>query len=146
MRRRRFKLEEKEFSEINITPFTDVILVLLIIFMITSPFLMSGSFKVKLPESTTAESEISQAAEVYLNDANEIFVNNQKITLEELPVFMGVEFSRKGNKDVIVKADKNVKHGTFIQMLDALKKSGAAKLLIAASKINDDKPVQTELK
>lgn len=136
--RRRYKLDEKEFSEINITPFTDVILVLLIIFMITSPFLISGSFNVKLPESTTAESEVKQESEVYLNANNEVYVNNQKVSLEELPVYMQIEFSKQQTKDVVVKADKNVTHGEFIKLLDALKKSGAGKLLIATTKVKDE--------
>ena len=50
---RRYKIDEKEFSEINITPFTDVVLVLLLIFMIASPFLVVGALKVKLPEAST---------------------------------------------------------------------------------------------
>ena len=69
---RRHKLDEKEFSEINITPFTDVVLVLLIIFMITSPFLISGSFKVKLPQSANSETEINKGVEIYLDEKNQI--------------------------------------------------------------------------
>ncbi len=133
--RRRYQLQEKEFSEINITPFTDVILVLLIIFMITSPFLISGSFKVKLPESVNSESEINRSAEVFLNEANEIYVNDKKVTIEELPVYLQLEFFNKGNREVIVKADKNVRHGSFVKLLDALKQGGATKLLIATTKI-----------
>jgi biopolymer transport protein ExbD len=133
--KRRYTLAEKEFSEINITPFTDVILVLLIIFMITSPFLISGSFKVKLPESVNSDSEINRSAEVFLNEANEVYINDKKVTLEELPVYLQLEFFNKGNREVIVKADKNVLHGNFIKLLDALKQAGASKLLIATTKI-----------
>lgn len=134
---RRYKLEEKDFSEINITPFTDVVLVLLIIFMITSPFLMSGSFKVKLPESVTAEKEITQGAEVYMTSASEVYINNTKVLLTELPVYLKIEFGKKNNKDVIVKADKEVKHGDFIKLLDVLKTSGAQKLLISTKKVDN---------
>jgi biopolymer transport protein ExbD len=132
--RRRYQLQEKEFSEINITPFTDVILVLLIIFMITSPFLISGSFKVKLPESVNSDSEINRSAEVFLNEGNEIYVNDKQVTLTELPVYLQLEFFNKGNREVIVKADKNVRHGSFVKLLDALKQGGATKLLIATTK------------
>ena len=68
---RRYRLDQKEFSEINITPFTDVVLVLLIIFMITSPFLITGSFKVKLPQSTSAETDINKGVEVYMDEKND---------------------------------------------------------------------------
>jgi biopolymer transport protein ExbD len=98
---------------------------------------MSGSFKVKLPESVTAEKEITQGAEVYMTSANEVYVNNTKVSLNELPVFIKVEFGKKNNKDVIVKADKDVKHGEFIKLLDVLKTSGAQKLLISTKKVDN---------
>lgn len=137
---RRFRLEEKEFSEINITPFTDVVLVLLIIFMITSPFLISGSFKVKLPQSTTAETEINKGIEVYMDEKNEIFINNKTIAFQEVPFYLQKEFEKNGVKEVIIKADKNVRHGAFVQLLDQLKKAGATKLLIATTRIESTTP------
>lgn len=131
---RRYKIEEKEFSEINITPFTDVVLVLLLIFMIASPLLITGALKVKLPESSTSETSNERSIEVYLNDKNEIFMNNQKMTLEELKMNIQAEFYKKNNKEVIIKADKNSLHGNFVHLLDVLKSSGATKFLIATAK------------
>lgn len=132
---KRYNLEEKEFSEINITPFTDVVLVLLIIFMIASPFLISGAIKIKLPASTTTDnSTITNIPEVYLNANNEIFVNGKKIKLEELSGLMRLEFFNKNTKDVIIKADNDAIHGNVVHILDALKEAGAVKLLIATSK------------
>lgn len=84
MKRRRYTLEEQGFSEINITPFTDVILVLLIIFMITSPFLISGAFQVKLPKAASADSAVSKGVEVYLTEKNEIVIDGKTITQEDL--------------------------------------------------------------
>lgn len=137
---RRLKLEEKEFSEINITPFTDVVLVLLIIFMITSPFLITGSYKVKLPQSSNSETEMNNGVEVFLNDKNEITINNKLISYKELTRFIQNEFVNKGTRDVIIKADKNVRHGSFVQLLDVLKKAGAVKLLIATTRIETASP------
>jgi biopolymer transport protein ExbD len=137
---RRHKLDEKEFSEINITPFTDVVLVLLIIFMITSPFLISGSFKVKLPQSANSETEINKGTEVYLDEKNEIFINSKTVPFQEVPWYLQNEFSRTGLREVIIKADKNVKHGTFVQLLDQLKKAGATKLLIATTRVESTTP------
>jgi biopolymer transport protein ExbD len=137
---RRHQLSEKEFSEINITPFTDVVLVLLIIFMITSPFLITGSFKVKLPQSTNSDTEITKGAEIYLNDRNEISINGKIVSYAELYSTLQNEFNRTGTKEVIVKADKNVRHGSFIQLLDALKSAGAVKLLIATTRVETSNP------
>jgi biopolymer transport protein ExbD len=132
---RRYKIDEKEFSEINITPFTDVVLVLLIIFMITSPFLITGSYKVKLPQSTNSETDMSKGVEVYLTENNEVMISNKVIQLQDVQWNMKNEFESLGTKDVIIKADKNVRHGSFIQLLDELKKAGAVKLLISTTRI-----------
>jgi len=131
---RRYKLDEKEFSEINITPFTDVILVVLIIFMITSPFLITGALKVKLPQSSSAETTVNNSIEVYLNDQNQIFLNNKQVDITQLPTDLQTEFIQKNNRDVIVKADKNAIYGNVVQLLDALKNAGATKLLMATMK------------
>ncbi len=131
---RRYKLDEKEFSEINITPFTDVILVVLIIFMITSPFLITGALKVKLPQSSSAETTINNNIEVYLNNKNQIYLNDKIVDITQLPTELQTEFIQKGNRDVIVKADKDAVYGNVVQLLDALKNAGATKLLMATLK------------
>ena len=131
---RRYKIDEKEFSEINITPFTDVILVVLIIFMITSPFLITGALKVKLPQSSSAETTVNNSIEVYLNAQNQIFLNNKQVDISQLPTDLQADFIQKNNRDVIVKADKNAIYGNVVQLLDALKNAGATKLLMATMK------------
>ncbi len=131
---RRYKIDEKEFSEINITPFTDVILVVLIIFMITSPFLITGALKVKLPQSSSAETTVNNSIEVYLNAQNQIFLNNKQVDITQLPTDLQTDFIQKNNRDVIVKADKNAIYGNVVQLLDALKNAGATKLLMATMK------------
>jgi len=140
---RRYDLDEKEFSEINITPFTDVVLVLLIIFMITSPFLISGAFKVKLPDAKAAETSVKMSAEVYLTSDNLIYINNRPIPREELSNAVKQEFVKYNNFEVIVKADKNVQYGLFVKLLDQLKVAGAGKILLAATKTPSVEPQKT---
>ncbi len=131
---RRYKIDSKEFSEINITPLTDVILVVLIIFMITSPFLVTGALKVKLPQSSQSETTINNDIEVYLNDKNQIYLDNKIVSVSDLPADLQKDFYRKNNRDVIVKADKDAIYGSVVQLLDALKNAGADKLLMATIK------------
>lgn len=131
---RRYKLEAKEFSEINITPFTDVVLVLLIIFMIASPFLVTGAMKVKLPQATTSENVVKKNVEVFVTAKNEIIVDEATIPENQLEAVLKVKYSIKGNNEVVVNADNTVTHGTFIKILDIVKKSGASKLLIGTIK------------
>lgn len=135
---RRYKIDEKEFSEINITPFTDVVLVLLLIFMIASPFLVVGALKVKLPEASTAESiNDNKNVEIYLDSANKIYMNGKYHTMQELMIQIQMKLQTNPTQGVVIKADKEVFHGNFIKLLDELKKIGVTKFLIGATKRND---------
>lgn len=136
--RRRYRLDEKEFNEINITPFTDVILVLLIIFMITSPMLISGAFNVKLPKAVSADAQANQDVEVFLTQNNEVIIDGKPVAPDAVVGTLKAQFILRNNADVIIKADKNVIHGNFIQVLDMVKLSGASKVLVATTKSNDE--------
>jgi biopolymer transport protein ExbD len=89
---RRYKLESKEFSEINITPFTDVVLVLLIIFMIASPFLVTGAMKVKLPQASTSENVVKKNVEIFVDANNNITVDDVKIPENQLEQVLKVKY------------------------------------------------------
>jgi biopolymer transport protein ExbD len=131
---RRFKIDEKEFSEINITPLTDVVLVLMLIFMIASPFLIVGAFKVKLPNASTSESVNNKNIEVFLDSSNKIYLDNRNVTMSELLLQIQLKLQTNPDQSVIIKADKGVFHGNFISLLDELKKAGVTKFLIGTSK------------
>jgi biopolymer transport protein ExbD len=132
---RKYRIEEKEFSDINITPFTDVVLVLLLIFMISSPFLVVTAFKVKLPEATTAESITSENnIEIYLDANNKLYLNGENVIISELLLQVQLELQKDPEKSVIIKADKESFHGNFISLLDELKKAGVTKFFIGTKR------------
>jgi biopolymer transport protein ExbD len=131
---RRYRMDEKEFSEINITPFTDVVLVLLIIFMITSPLLITRGMKVKLPKSSTTEQLNAGTIKVYLTADNHIFINDLPVSLGDVENVLQKEFIKENTTEVVIDADSNALHGNVVQLLDVLKESGASKLLIGAVK------------
>ncbi|MFH1194662.1 MAG: biopolymer transporter ExbD [bacterium] len=132
---RKYRIEEKEFSDINITPFTDVVLVLLLIFMISSPFLVVTAFKVKLPEATTAESITSEKnMEIYLDANNKLYLNGNNVVISELLIQVQLELQKDPEKSVIIKADKESFHGNFISLLDELKKAGVTKFFIGTKR------------
>lgn len=126
---RRYKLELKEFSEINITPLTDVMLVLLIIFMVASPILVSGVLKVKLPTSSSSETGINDNVTIFLTEKNQIFINDNLIFEKDLQSVLKNEFLRKGKTDVILNADVSVTYGEVVRLLDLVKGAGATKLM-----------------
>ena len=131
---RRFEIDSKEFSEINITPFTYVVLVLLIIFMIASPILVTGALKIKLPVAESSETIVKKNIEVFINDKNEIYVNDKVVPENQLETILKTEYSIKNNSEVIINGDSKITHGSFIHILDIVKRSGATKLLIGTIK------------
>lgn len=135
--RRRHGHDEAQFSEINITPFTDVILVLLIIFMITSPFLISGAFHVKLPKAASSETQVSKNIEVFLTENNDIIIDGKVIAPSDVASVLKAKYTEANEYSVIIKADKGVLHGNFIKLLDLVKISGAGKILVAATKTTE---------
>ena len=110
-------------AEINITPFTDAILVLLIIFMIATPFIYQSSTKVELPQASASE-ETSKDLIVTINAQGEIFVDDAKTDLNSLKYKLMAKVRGKPNLSVIINGDKNVKYDSVIKVVDLLNQSG----------------------
>jgi biopolymer transport protein TolR len=113
----------KIMAEINITPFTDVVLVLLIIFMIATPFIYQSSMKVQLPKASAAE-EASRDIIITINAQGEVFLDATKMDLDALRYRLSAMIRRKPETSVIINGDKNVKYDTVIQVMDVLTRSG----------------------
>ncbi len=110
-------------AEINITPFTDVVLVLLIIFMIATPFIYQSSMKVELPQASKSE-EASRDLIVTINNRGEIFLDNTKMDLNALKRKLLASVKSKPNTSVIVNGDRNVRYDAVIQVMDIMTQAG----------------------
>jgi biopolymer transport protein ExbD len=113
----------KLIAEINITPFTDVVLVLLIIFMIATPFIYQSSMKVQLPQASKSE-EISRDIIININARGEVFLEDKKLDLDALKYKLRAIVRSKPDTSVIINGDKNVKYDSVIQVMDVLTQSG----------------------
>jgi biopolymer transport protein ExbD len=109
--------------EINITPFTDVVLVLLIIFMIATPFIYQSSLKVQLPQASKSE-ETSRDIIININAQGDVFLEDAKIDLDTLKYKLLAAMRRKPDTFVIINGDKNVKYDSVMQVMDVLTRSG----------------------
>ncbi len=110
-------------SEINITPFTDVVLVLLIIFMIATPFIYQSSMKVQLPQASKSE-EASRDIIITINAQGDVFLEDKKLNLESLKYRLSAMVKSKPDTSVIINGDKNVKYDSVMQVMDVLTRSG----------------------
>ena len=116
-------------AEINMVPFIDITLILLIIFMVMSPMLVQMQMNVDLPKSnainTTAEDDVIRI-EVQKNGA--IRIENRTYTLANLERELVLRMGKANKKTILVEADKNVPIQTVVDVFDVAKKLGAAKL------------------
>ena len=115
--------KSKLMAEINITPFTDVVLVLLIIFMIATPFIYQSSMKIQLPQASTSE-EASRDIIITVNAQGDVFLEDAKVDLETLKYKLMAMMRSKSDTSVIVNGDKNVKYDSVMQVMDILTRSG----------------------
>jgi biopolymer transport protein TolR len=110
-------------SEINVTPFVDVMLVLLIIFMVTAPLLQQG-IDVNLPQARGKELAPAERIVITVKKDGKIYMDKATITLETLKSSL----SKTGNKEVFLKADKDVPYGIVVAVMGELREIGIEKL------------------
>jgi biopolymer transport protein TolR len=115
-------------SEINVTPFVDVMLVLLIIFMVTAPMMQQG-IDVDLPETTTQQLRIQDEPLVLTVDKQGKFMLGRREVAEaELAEKLEAIFEGRDSKEIFLQADKNVAYRYVVQALAAAREAGATKL------------------
>ncbi|MGH7797162.1 MAG: ExbD/TolR family protein [Candidatus Binatia bacterium] len=124
--------EESEIvAEINITPLTDIFLVLLIIFMITSSAMIESGGKVNLPKAVATQSE-SRGTTVTLTPKREIFVDQKLVSEAAFEKTLQEALSKSADKTVILRGDKDVLLGDTVKVMSMIKRAGASEIAIAA--------------
>ncbi len=115
---------ETEFSDINVTPLVDVILVLLIIFMITAPLLFSG-LKIQLPEASAKPIPPQENPIILTIDREgKIYFEEKEIALIELKKRLPFWIERAKTEGVYIKADERASYGSVLKVLDVLNQIG----------------------
>ena len=124
-------------SDINVTPFVDVMLVLLIIFMVTAPMMMEG-VNVSLPEATS-KPLVSEKKPLIVNidSENRIFINDFKVTVDGLGEKLNKILDGRKDREVYLKADKDISYGMVVRVMSEIKGSGVEKLGMVTIPIND---------
>ncbi len=117
-------------SAINVTPFVDVVLVLLVIFMITAPTIMKDSLGIQLPKASSTEGAKPESLAVAINEQGQILLNGKLSSAEELR--LEAETAVKANPLVqaLIAADENSRHGALVLAIDTLKSAGLERFAI----------------
>jgi biopolymer transport protein TolR len=114
-------------SEINVTPFVDVVLVLLIIFMLTAPILESG-IEVDLPKTRTVKVISDEKVVVTIDKGQNIYVGNAPINIHRLGSYVLDQLKGEGQTPVFIRCDQNVPFGAWAKVVDALKQANLTNL------------------
>ncbi|MBQ2644646.1 biopolymer transporter ExbD [bacterium] len=132
------------FSEINITPLTDIFLVLLIIMMVVAPTFQSNVSDINVPEINSGLSVEERAATVSITKEGEFYLNGEPIDLEILPQKLAEIKPTLKKPEVLVKADAAAKSRDIMQVMRAAKDAEYEKLTVAGEPLS--KKEQKELK
>jgi len=124
-------------SDINVTPFVDVMLVLLIIFMVTAPMMMEG-VNVSLPEATS-KPLVSEKKPLIVNidSDNSIFINDFKVTVDGLGEKLNKILNGRKDREVYLKADKDISYGMVVRVMSEIKGAGVEKLGMVTIPLSD---------
>jgi biopolymer transport protein TolR len=115
-------------SEINVTPFVDVMLVLLIIFMVTAPMMMQG-VDVSLPRTTTQPIPTKdERLVVTVTAKQEVYLNEYQITVDSLMRKLGAIYQNQPDRAVFLRADRNVPYGFVVEVMAAIRRSGIVRI------------------
>jgi biopolymer transport protein TolR len=118
----------RPLSEINVTPFVDVTLVLLIIFMVTAPMMQQG-VDVDLPETTTQPLRMKDEPLVLsVQKSGKYFLGRTEVPLADLRVKLEAIFEGRDSKEIFLRADTEAPYGVVVKALAAAREAGATKL------------------
>ena len=129
MMKKKFR-NKRTMSEINVTPFVDVMLVLLIIFMVTAPLLTSG-IKINLPESSSVlKNEKKDPVTVSINSKGEIFIQKKKFSKDQLIKKLSLLKKNNQNLKIYIKGDKKLDYGKVMDLMNLINQSGFKKVAL----------------
>ena len=121
-------------SEINVTPFVDVVLVLLIIFLLTAPMLLGG-IDVRVPKAETRTAQPEERITITITQSKGVFLENSPTTLQRLEAFLRTVRQKNPRAAVFVKADEGAPWGTAVAVMDRVKRAGIERVGIVTDPV-----------
>jgi biopolymer transport protein TolR len=128
---------QTSMSEINVTPFVDVVLVLLIIFMITAPILQSG-VEVSVPKTRTVKEITEERLVISIDRQQRVFLGNDPININEIGAKLKEKLRDPERMQIYLRSDENVPFGAFATVMDAVKQAGITNVSIVTEPLAND--------
>ncbi len=117
-------------SEINVTPFVDVVLVLLVIFMVTAPMLVREQMNVNLPKAESGEKSASEQISIVLDKEGIVHIQKKLVSFDQIEAEIKSLIQSNANAQAVISADQEARHGDVVRVMDLVKKAGLTRFAI----------------
>lgn len=125
---------DEPIADINIVPFVDIILVVLIIFMVTTPFIMKPSININLPKAGSGDDTTPSELSITISASGALSLNGKSSDEATIGAYAKDLAAKKPEVQAIISADKEVTHGRVVSIIDAVKSGGVKKFAITIDK------------
>ena len=116
--------DDDVISSINIIPFVDIVLVLLIIFMVTSTTIIKAALKVELPTAASAGSEVESTVNLVFTKDGRLFLDGEEVDRDEMRLNLESGARANPNIQAVISADRVLPYGDVVGLIDLVKQSG----------------------
>jgi biopolymer transport protein ExbD len=131
--------ENQLLTMFSFSSLTDIVMLLLIFFLISSSFVVQPGIKVSLPRAETGDKGPQRSVTISLTDKGQIFVNAEQVTLENLGQRLSRDLGEKSDRIVVINADRTVSLQNTVQVIDIAKAVGAERFMIATRPPGDQR-------
>jgi len=132
---------QTSLADINVTPFVDVVLVLLIIFMLTAPILQSG-IEVNVPKTRTVKEITEERLVITIDRSQRVYLGNDPVNINQIGARLRARLRDPGRQSIFLRADQNVPFGAFATVMDAVKQAGITNVSIVTEPIQSSPGTQ----
>ena len=127
------KTAHRRIAEINITSLVDVTLCLLIIFMLTAPYIQGG-VEVNLPEANTREVVVEEGPVISITQNRQVFFEEEPVTIEDVAVRLRPYLEQKDTLPIYLRADQEIPYGFVLKVMAAVEREGFQNLSLVADR------------
>lgn len=121
-------------NDINVTPFVDVVLVLLVIFMVTAPMMMKDIIGLNLPKTSAADSQSLSTLAIAVTKTGQYLLNGELLTVESLKERALAAQKQDSHVQAVISADVDARHGDVVRAIDTVKSAGIENFAIQVEK------------
>jgi biopolymer transport protein ExbD len=122
-------------SSINVIPFVDIVLVLLVIFMVTSATIMRAGLKVELPKAASAGAAVASTINLVLTKDGELLLNGEPRGQAEASAFVRAAYDKDKKTQAVISADTGVPYGKVVEVIDLVKRGGVTNFALDVERI-----------